>query len=323
MQRKTEITSFFAPLSSELCLRNKLFKLKSNWVQTFIQDGFRSRCMRCYSVRAQMSDPSFDEGQLWSESSSNIQKSLKRYIAGTLFPTSLEEAVQQASQAILTAVKDKYNRLRVELQYPTLSSSASLIEYGHLAYFCNMVCEAFLGQCKRVRLFGETRHVLSLVPFLDTRLSNSISVSCIDDVQSVGRRLSEDICLILLPSNVGHDMGKRMENFERLVYSISHDKYIILLNAYLEACTTLTCGGRPFEPMILNDFHIVYFVHPNIVRHGCLQSSLLRCYPRDWELFILRLPRDTSTKYFLAKSFTSRPSVDRIEVEVSCYFHSM
>lgn len=317
----TKFIPLFAPLLSGLRSYKGFYKYP--WPLICFQVPRKSPCVRCFVIKAQKAKASFDGEQEWLGPSRNMQRSLESYIAGTFFPVSLEEAVRQASDAVLIASKDNYNRLRVELQYPTLSNAANVIEYSELAYFCNMICETFLGQSKRVHLFSDTNHILNLVPLLDTRLINSISVSCIDDLQPYGRPMMEDICLILLPSNVGYDMGRRMERIERLIYSISRNQHIILFNASMEACTTLTCGGRPFEPMILSDFHTVYFVHPNISRKGCFQSSLLRCYPRDWELFVLKLPLDMSSKYFLARSFTSRPSIDRIEIETSCCFHSL
>ncbi|GJQ08549.1 hypothetical protein GpartN1_g340.t1 [Galdieria partita] len=323
MFQRTKVISLFTPLSLELRLCSSCFQPKLKRISTCLKLTWRSIFARSRSFKAQIVKSNFDGEEMSPSPNQNLQQSLESYIAGTLFPFSLEDAVRQASDAVLSSVKDNYRRLRVELHYPTLSSLGSVIEYSELAYFCNMICETFLGQSKRVHLFGDTHHVLNLVPFLDTRLINSISVSCIDDMDLGVRDMLEEICLILLPSNTGYDTGTRMERIERLIYSVPYNKHIILFNPSMEACTNLTCSGRPFEPMILSDFHIAYFVHPNISRQGCIQSSLLRCYPRDWELFVLRLPRDIRSKYFLAKSFPSRPSMERIETEVSCYFYSL
>eukprot|EP00871_Galdieria_phlegrea_P003662 jgi/Galph1/4297/GphlegSOOS_G2985.1 len=134
----------------------------------------------------------------------------------------------------------------------------------------------------------------------------------------LNHRMTEDVCLILFPSNVGYDMSNRMERIERVIYSIPYSKQIIMLNANMEACSCLSCCGRPFQPMILNDFHMTYFVQPNMLRQGYFQSSLLRCYPRPWELYLLELPNRKSSKYFLAKSFSSQPSKECIKVEIAC-----
>ncbi|GJD11928.1 hypothetical protein Gasu2_60460 [Galdieria sulphuraria] len=143
MLPRTKAISLFAPLSSEIRLYSSCFKSKSKRSRTCIQDTCKNICVKCYSVRAQMTNSNVDGEEIWPGLNRRPQQSLESYIAGTLFPLSLEEAVQQASSAVVKAAEDNYKRLRVELQYPTLSTVGSLLEYGELAYFCNMIHTIF------------------------------------------------------------------------------------------------------------------------------------------------------------------------------------
>jgi Domain of unknown function (DUF1995) len=124
-------------------------------------------------------------------------------------------------------------------------------------------------------------------------------------------RLPGDICIIVSPTNRSGDSSAAIEAVELIHYSNwNNSNIVIMLNPNLIALSGFNLDGRARPPSFLSDYVDVFFLDPAVYSSRVATGAILRCYPRKWELYMLRAKSPTGFRLVAEQS--ERPKLEKV-----------
>ncbi len=185
------------------------------------------------------------------------------------FPQSLAEAVEQAKQAVTSAIADGYTRLQVELVLPEIPLQAQSLALE----FANLFVESH-GSGVKV-MFPDTGAAM-----LAKRDWGEISFQVTDmggRFTPVDNQVSDtdEIFIVACPSSV------EVERVETLC-NLAGDRPVILLIPQLEDVAVVGIGlaARQLRERFINTLYSCYYIRP---LEG---ANILRIHPSPWQIWL-------------------------------------
>ena len=288
-----------------------------------------------------------DESELVGAESVSIQQSSR-------FPVNLSETVQQVAAAVEYAALEGHSRLRVDLRNPELVSKDRvssvlstvealpptsktrqkrayqrmqvLMEAANEMVKCILLCRDKLPglggtNIKSLRpprgsLFFNSRADLELgKPMLHPDLISSVQLHALGEgFESTAAQ--SDVSVVLCPSNMHGNPG-HIESIEFVHYSNwNNHNIVIVVNPSLVALTRLKSMNNELRPpSFLSDYLDAYYIDPVSYLARSAVGAILRCYPRKWEMYLLKL--STGNGFRLIGEQDQRPSREKLLCEFS------
>ena len=274
-----------------------------------------------------------------SPASHTRQSSYQSAVRFSRFPGSWPETVSQVSAAVSCAVLDGHDRIRVDVKTPELIADAHLAdsifpdEVSRHSRRIALLVESTNEVLKQLFRLERTEHNPHLL-FAPTRASlffNNAADAVIGrrhieakhkhlvDVYVLGespRNRDNNVNVIIAPSNrLGNPA--HIEAVEMVHYSSwTEQKLVIILNPDLFALTRFTSfGDEPRQPCFLRDYVSTYYLDPAAFPSKTATGAVLRCFPRKWEMYLLKVHNDMGFR-LIAEQRTP-PSPERIRYEFS------
>ncbi|MCG5056820.1 MAG: DUF1995 family protein [Limnoraphis sp. WC205] len=209
----------------------------------------------------------------------------------TQLPTSIEEAVEQATQATQAALNDGYKLLQVELVFPEIELQAQAIAQQFIPAIeqSDLILKVFFPDTGAAALarrdWGET----------------SFRVSDLGSSRSpIESRLQDDDGRFLVVSPAAVEV-EQVEKLSRL----AGDRATILLNPRLEDVAIIGIGyaARALRERFINTIESCYYLRP-------LEGDvvLYRCYPSLWEVW-----QEIDGEYQLITQEQTKPVGDQLD----------
>jgi hypothetical protein len=208
----------------------------------------------------------------------------KTFLTMNKFPTSLEEAANQAKEATLAAIADGYNRIQVELLIPEIALQAQTLALEFTTIF------AEYGSGLKV-MFPDTgaaalaKRDWGEIPFQVTDLGSRFT--------PVETQVTEqdEIFLIVCPAAV------EVERVEKLC-NVAEDRPVVLLIPQLEDVSIVGIGyaARQLRERFLNHLYSCYYLRP------LEDAAILRSHPSQWQIWL-----EKEEEYQLAMELNNKP----------------
>jgi Domain of unknown function (DUF1995) len=123
-------------------------------------------------------------------------------------------------------------------------------------------------------------------------------------------RLPTDICILVAPTS-RHGNPSIIEAVELIHYSNwNHSNIVIMLNPMLTALTGFNLDGCARSPSFLSDYLETYYLDPAVFSSKVSTGALLHCYPRKWEMYMLRSKGPAAFR--LVAEHSDRPKPERL-----------
>lgn len=208
------------------------------------------------------------------------------------FPTSLEQAIAQATVATNAALADGYTRVQVEILIPELKPQLvaeqflpGFTQFGsHLKLFFPDAGAAALAR----RDWGD-------IPF---KIMDIGTGRVPPEVQI---EPEDQAFLFIDPSAV------EVKQVEKLC-QVAQERPVVMLNPRLEDLAIVGVGyaGRQLRDRFLNNIESCYYLRP------LEKAAVFRCYPSPWQVW-----RETDDDYQLIVELPRKPSGEEIDRIVS------
>lgn len=262
------------------------------------------------------------------------------------FPMSWPEAVAQLSGAVIDAVTQGHDRIRVDVLNPerisvprtvALATAALSDEAVMLRRVCMLVdacnetlqrlfrCDDETGPDPSVAVcmclqratlyFNSHREADYGRRLIWPELLPQVNVAVLGDPLMLEETQS-DISIIIAPCN-RRGNPSHIESVELVHYSNwARQNIVIMLNPDLVALTRyVSYGDEPRQPCLLTDYLSSYFIDPIAFPSKSATGAVLRCFPRKWELYLRRAQNDMGFR--LIAEQPQRPSHEKIRCEFS------
>lgn len=259
-----------------------------------------------------------------SSPSSNDTKDSHGRICLSRFPRTWDEAVVQACEAACDAAGAGHDRIRVDLCASKTRGPGGremvLDAAGKLA-MCMASFADGLSQTRR-QMFSPREAVVlceneAEAEKMQSRL-NEMPLPARTGVlgQFSSASLAEALVVVVAPSNAGGN-PQRIEMVEMVHYSNWNvNNWVVLLNPDLVALTSFPgMNGKARAPCFLGDYVSSYYVDPTAFPSKIATGAVLRCFPRKWEMYLLKVRSDMGFR--LVAEQPTQPSEEKIECEFS------
>lgn len=129
-------------------------------------------------------------------------------------------------------------------------------------------------------------------------------------------RPKSDMVIVIAPTNTQGN-PEHIEKVELVHYANwSMPRIIVMLNPDLVALTNFTrFGDETREPGFLTDYMRSYYLDPAAFPAKTATGAVLRCFPRKWEMYLLKLKSDMGFR--LVAEQQAPPSPEKIRCEFS------
>ena len=200
------------------------------------------------------------------------------------FPQTLDEAVEQAKEAVKRAIADGYNRLQVELVVPeiALQSQALALEFATIfAEYGSGVKIMFPdtgAAALAKRDWGKQSFQVTDMGSRFTSIENQVNAE-------------DEIFIVACPSAVEVDRAEKLCN-------LAGDRPVIFLIPQLEDVAVVGIGlaARQLRERFIKLIYSCYYLRP---LEG---AAILRCHPSPWQVWLQQ-----EEQYELATELTSKP----------------
>ena len=153
------------------------------------------------------------------------------------------------------------------------------------------------------------------------RKTLSAEMSEFVDVQVLGEmeeKIAADtnVFVVIAPSNKQGNPS-HIENVELVHYcNWMTPKLIIMVNPDLVALTRYSSfDNEPRQPCFLTDYVPSYYIDPAAFPTKSATGAVLRCYPRKWEMYLLKVHNDMGFR--LVAEQGNRPTKEKLHTEFS------
>lgn len=264
------------------------------------------------SRKYRVSAPSIDDELLISDPSAPSHITCQRppldpaYFSR--FPSSWQEAKTQAISSVTQAVAEGHEQIRLDIKRPQrFAQTRTLRNDPHAVGLlvdaaCDLIRHLRSLDHDDPRNFGMDRKIHRAVIHFNDEHAASIGRDLVHsdlrecvDLHVLGDGLggaSKDTQLhvMLAPSNRDGNPG-RIEDVQAVHYSYWRaSNVVVMINPSLMALTKYSAtSGNIREPGFLSDYLPSYYVDPVAFPAETATGAVLRCFPRKWELYLLKL----------------------------------
>jgi hypothetical protein len=209
-------------------------------------------------------------------------------------PNSLEDAIAQSRLATQAALADGYTRLQVEFVFPELKPL--LVAEDFLPLFAQYQ--------SRLKIFFADAGGSALArrdwvdaPFKILDIGTGRAASLQSKIQP-----EDEIFLFITPTSV------EVPQIEKLCEVIG-DRPLVMLNPRLEDAGVVGIGytARQTRQRFISTIESCYYLRPVDD-----QTAILRCYPRQWEIWV-----ETNGNYQKIAELPQKPSGDELDLILS------
>lgn len=129
-------------------------------------------------------------------------------------------------------------------------------------------------------------------------------------------RPKADITVVIAPTNRQGNPA-HIETVEMVHYAHwTHPRIVIMFNPDIVALTSFAAfGDGPREPGFLADYMPSYYLDPAAFPSKTAIGAVLRCFPRKWEMYLLKVQSDMGFR--LVAEQHAPPSPEKIQCEFS------
>lgn len=257
------------------------------------------------------------------------------------FPGSWSEAVTQARTAVSSAVMEGHDRIRVDLKTPELladtdlrtrvynsEKSTNVRRIELLVESANSILRGIFNPRVGAQnpynfLFTPTRAAIFFNSEEDEKVGKPLvsrAIPTVVDTYVLGRdseaKIKANVSLVIAPSNKQGNPN-HIEEVELVHYANwNTPKLVIMLNPDLFALTRYPgFNNEPRQPCFMSDYVSSYYMDPAAFPSKTATGAVLRCFPRKWEMYLLKMQSDMGFR--LVAEHMSPPSPERIHCEFS------
>ncbi len=293
-----------------------------------------------------------DESELIGDPAS-VQE-MNHFQRSSRFPANWSEAIQQLGTAVEFAALEGQSRIRVDLNNPELISKSKassvpntietlpptqstrrkriLERMSLIMQATNEMLRTVLdsrdslpglgGAAKkklgppRGSIFFNSRADLELgSSMLAPDLVKSVEMYALGEGKEAAASRS-DISVVLCPTNTQGNPS-HIESMQSVHYSNwDNHSVVIVVNPALIALTRhRSLGEEPRSPSFLSDYVSTYYIDPVSYLARNAVGGVLRCYPRKWEMYLLKLR--SAGGFRLIAEQSNRPSREKLLCEFS------
>ncbi len=209
-------------------------------------------------------------------------------------PNSLEDAIAQSRLATQAALADGYTRLQVEYVFPELKPLVVAEDFLPLFAEYESRLKIFFADAGAAAL---ARRDWADVPFKILDIGTSRAASLQSKIQP-----EDEIFLFINPTSV------EVPQIEKLCEAIG-DRPLVMLNPRLEDAGIVGIGytARQTRQRFISTIESCYYLRPVDD-----QTAILRCYPRQWEIWT-----ETNGNYQKIAELPQKPSGDELDLILS------
>ncbi len=209
-------------------------------------------------------------------------------------PNSLEEAIAQSRLATQAALADGYTRLQVEFVFPELKPLVVAADFLPLFAEYESRLKIFFADAGGAAL---ARRDWADVPFKILDIGTGRAASLQSKIQP-----EDEIFLFINPTSV------EVPQIEKLCEIIG-DRPLVMLNPRLEDAGVVGIGytARQTRQRFISTIESCYYLRPVDD-----QTAILRCYPRQWEIWV-----ETNGNYQKIAELPKKPSGDELDLILS------
>lgn len=270
---------------------------------------------------------------------------LQTTISHSRFPTTWDDAIDNAGNAVLNAFSNGYDRLRVEIRYPQILTKAPKVSPANFlgddaivrkaVYIAHIVLglidttmksmdEDTIPSIKRnffprgiVILFNSQTEVDGATPVLNAcekAVGMNVRVGVLGQVD-MGEFIS-NLVFVVAPCNRRGNPGQ-IEAVELVHYSnFNVPNWVVILDPDLVALTNYSSiSDQPRQPVLLSDYLTAYHLDPVAYPSEVATGAVLRCFPRKWELYLKKAQNPGGFR--LVSEQSNCPSAEKIYCEFS------
>lgn len=253
----------------------------------------------------------------------------QRYTQSSRFPATWSEVVRQLTVAVSLSYREGFERLRVDLRSPELVVRGAAPTGDRLP----LLMEALNASLSTLLLNRANQYSSSDAPhgavlyfnsaadlaqgarLISPSLSDSVDLHVLGDGHEAVAS-ARSIAVLVCPTNTDGNPA-HIEHVEMVHYSNwTHQNLVVMINPSLIALTRHgSLDDEPRPPSFLADYHPSYYIDP--VAYMCKNATgaMLRCFPRKWEMYILRAHADGGFRLIAEQN--SRPSREKLKCEFS------
>ncbi len=209
-------------------------------------------------------------------------------------PNSLEDAIAQSRLATQAALADGYTRLQVEFVFPELKPLVVAEDFLPLFAEYESRLKIFFADAGGAAL---ARRDWADAPFKILDIGTSRAASLQSKIQP-----EDEIFLFINPTSV------EVPQIEKLCEAIG-DRPFVMLNPRLEDAGIVGIGytARQTRQRFISTIESCYYLRPVDD-----QTAILRCYPRQWEIWT-----ETNGNYQKIAELPQKPSGDELDLILS------
>ncbi|WGV28091.1 DUF1995 family protein [Halotia branconii] len=209
-------------------------------------------------------------------------------------PNSLEDAIAQSRLATQAALADGYTRLQVEYVFPELKPLVVAEDFLPLFAEYESRLKVFFADAGSAAL---ARRDWADAPFKILDIGTSRAASLQSKIQP-----EDEIFLFINPTSV------EVPQIEKLCEAIG-DRPLVMLNPRLEDAGIVGIGytARQTRQRFISTIESCYYLRPVDD-----QTAILRCYPRQWEIWT-----ETNGNYQKIAELPQKPSGDELDLILS------
>lgn len=273
----------------------------------------------------------------------NAPNHYKPPIRFSRFPSTWPEAVSQVSQAVSTAVSEGHDRIRIDVKTPELIADAHRMGHSYsdeesrhrrrialLVGSTNQILteifspdsptsplqnpyEILISPTRAAVYFNSAEDARIGKKYMNVDMAHLVDARVLGDPKEEGAN-NPNVCVVIAPSNKQGNPS-HIENVELVHYSSwNTPKLVIMLNPDLVALTRFTSlDNEPRQPCFLTDYLPSYYIDPAAFPSKAATGAVLRCYPRKWEMYLLKVHNDMGFRLIAEQG--DPPSAEKIRFE--------
>ncbi|MBH8553920.1 DUF1995 family protein [Nostocaceae cyanobacterium CENA357] len=209
-------------------------------------------------------------------------------------PNSLEEAIAQSRLATQAALADGYTRLQVEFVFPELKPLLVAEDFLPLFAEYESRLKIFFADAGGAAL---ARRDWADAAFKILDIGTGRAASLQSKIQP-----EDEIFLFINPTSI------EVPQIEKLCEMIG-DRPLVMLNPRLEDAGVVGIGytARQTRQRFISTIESCYYLRPVDD-----QTAILRCYPRQWEIWV-----ETNGNYQKIAELPKKPSGDELDLILS------
>lgn len=264
-------------------------------------------------------------------------------ISHSRFPRTWNDALEHAGGALVRALADGHDRLRVDVHYPHVLHGAPKVDVStreddshirnsiYLAHITASLISAAIS-AKQLGLYSikknfNPRSVVILfnsqreadaaghiVKACERQSGIQVRVGILGQIDIA--EFLMNLVFVIAPNN-RRGNPTQIEAVEQVHYSnFNIQNWVVMLDPDLVALTNFpSLSGEPRQPVLMTDYLTTYHMDPAAYPSKVATGAMLRCFPRKWELYLQKA--DDANGYRLVSEQPARPSLQKIHCEFS------